>query len=140
MTYRKPNRADWRKTAIYLAVYVVTIIGGAFLLLPRGGVGTLVWAVIVAGGLFLLVKWHSKSAAYRCTNCGHEFEISLLTDLVSPHGIGKGGWKYLKCPQCSQRMRAEVLVKDTNEPAADISTMEKLGNNHDRDKKGCERQ
>ncbi len=118
MTYRKPAGADWRKTAIYLAAYIIAIGGGAFLLLPRGGVGALVWVVIALGGLFLLVRWHSKSTAYRCANCGHEFEISLLTDLISPHGIGNGGWKYLKCPHCSQRTRAEVLVKEANVPGA----------------------
>jgi len=112
MAYRKPTRADWKRTALYLAGYIIVISSGAFLLLPKGSVGALLWAVIVIGGLFLLVRWHVKSTAYRCTNCGREFEISLFTDLISPHGIGNGGWKYLKCPQCGRRMRAVVLVKE----------------------------
>lgn len=114
VTYRKPTGSDWRKTAVYLAAYIIVVSGGAFLLLPRGGIGILVWVVIVMGGLFLLVRWHSKSTAYHCTHCGHEFEISLLTDLISPHGIGNGVWKYLKCPQCGRRMRANMLVKKMN--------------------------
>ena len=116
MAYRKPTKADWGKAAVYLAAYIIAVGGGAFLLLPMGSVGALVWAVVVVCGLFLLVRWHAKSTAYRCTNCGHEFEISLLTDLISPHGIGNGGWKYLKCPQCGRRTRAVVLVKGASRP------------------------
>lgn len=118
MTYRKPTGADWGRTAIYLAVYIIAIGSGAFFLLPRGGFGGLVWVVIVVGCLFLLVRWHAKSTAYRCANCGHEFEISPVTDLISPHGIGNGGWKYLKCPHCSQRMRAELLVREASRAGA----------------------
>jgi len=47
-------------------------------------------------------KVAAKNTAYRCRNCGHEFEISLRTDLIRPHGIGNGGWKYLECPQCGR--------------------------------------
>jgi len=112
--YRKPTRSDWVKTVVYLAVYIGAISMGAFLLLTRGTVGIVVWALVVVGGLILLVRWHSKITAYRCTNCGHEFEISFLTDLISPHGVGSGGaWKYLRCPQCNRRIRAEVLIRDT---------------------------
>ncbi len=115
MKYREPAKADWKKTALYLVVYIAAIGSGAFLLLPLGVVGAFVWAVVVLGGLFLLVRWHSRSVAYRCAHCGNEFEVSLLTDLISPHGIGNGGWKYLKCPRCIRRTRANVLVKEANE-------------------------
>ena len=116
MKFRKPTKADWKRTIIYLTGYIVAISAGAFLLLNRGVIGVLAWVLIVAGGLYLLVRWHAKSTAYRCTECGHEFEISLLTDLISPHGTSKGGWHYLKCPRCGRRMRAEVLVKGTDTP------------------------
>jgi DNA-directed RNA polymerase subunit RPC12/RpoP len=112
LKYRDPTRADWKRTIIYLAGYIVAISAGAFLLLPRESIGVLAWVLIVAGGLYLLVRRHAKSTAYRCTNCGHEFEISLLTDLISPHGPGKGGWKYLKCPRCGRRIRAKELMKE----------------------------
>jgi DNA-directed RNA polymerase subunit RPC12/RpoP len=106
--YREPNRADWIKSIVFLALYVGAITAGAFLLLPRGGAGAVSWAVIVLGGLLLVVWWHSRSVAFRCANCSHEFEISLLTDLLSPHGTD---WHYLKCPRCGKRTRARVLVK-----------------------------
>lgn len=64
MAYRKPARSDWTKTAIYLALYISVISAGALLLLPRGNVGALLWAVIVVGGLLLQVRWDSRMTAY----------------------------------------------------------------------------
>lgn len=114
MNYREPTRAEWVESIIYLAVYAAAIAVGGFLLLPLGNTGILLWAVIAAGGLSLLVWWHSRSVGYRCANCGHEFEISILTDLISPHGMSNGGWQYVKCPHCGQRTRAKILVKDNS--------------------------
>ncbi|MFO7996577.1 MAG: hypothetical protein R6U93_05490 [Dehalococcoidia bacterium] len=112
MAYRKPDRADRVRTVTYVAVYTAAIGGGAFLLIPRGPAGAFAWAVMVIGGAFLLIRWHAKSTAYRCINCGHEFEISVLTDAISPHGPGGGGWQYLKCPRCGKRAKTEVLRKE----------------------------
>ena len=73
-------------------------------------IAIVVAAVVV---LFLLVWWHALTFAYRCRSCDNEFEIAVLTDLVSPHGIGlKGdGWKLLHCPRCGRWTRARVLRK-----------------------------
>ena len=111
MDYRKPTRSDWRRTAVCLGIYVAAIGAGAFFLMPTGPAGALAWAVLVIGGAFVLVRWDAKSTAYRCRNCGHEFEISILTDAISPHGPGGGGWKYLRCPRCGKRTRTEILLK-----------------------------
>jgi DNA-directed RNA polymerase subunit RPC12/RpoP len=111
MEYRKPTGRDWKRTVIYLALYIITISVGAFLLMPRGVAGALAWAAVVIGGAFLLVRWHAETTAYRCRNCRHEFEISVFTDAISPHGPGGGGWKYLRCPRCGQRTRTEILLK-----------------------------
>ena len=63
-------------------------------------------------GLVILISWHAKVTAYYCPVCGYEFEISILTDFFSPHGVNKNGaWKYLKCPNCSNRSKIEILVK-----------------------------
>lgn len=40
-----------------------------------------------------LVIWHAKTYSYICKNCGYQFSISVLKDLVSPHRL-------LKCPKC----------------------------------------
>jgi len=70
------------------------------------------WVALVIGGLLLLISWHSKATAYLCPKCGYEFEISVLTDFLGPHGVDKDdGWKYLKCPNCSARSRMKILVK-----------------------------
>jgi DNA-directed RNA polymerase subunit RPC12/RpoP len=63
--------------------------------------------------MILLVLWHKKSTAYHCPKCSNEFEISLLTDFFSPHGVTKNGkgWIYLKCPRCQNRTKMEILVK-----------------------------
>lgn len=104
---------DWKRTIIYLAIYIGAIVLGAFLLLPNYGY---VWIIVVVFGMIALVRWHSKTTVYRCTNCGNEFQISISTDFISPHGLGKDeagktyGWKYLKCQACGKRMKA-VIVK-----------------------------
>lgn len=104
---------DWKKTIIYLAIYMIALIIGASLLIPSYWY---LWVVIVILGLIILVRWHSESAIYKCTNCGNEFQVSFITDFTSPQGVGKDktgeiyGWKYLKCPQCKKRMKA-IIVK-----------------------------
>ncbi len=74
----------------------------------------LVWfmilIVVVLFTIILLVNWHKQNFAYKCEICGHEFRISFLSDLLSPHGLNlRGGWKYLKCPKCYKRSKAIVI-------------------------------
>jgi len=105
--YEDPSRKDWVKGIAVIAVYVAAISLGAFLLLPDWWY---LWLIGVAGGLVSIVGWHTKSYAYRCRNCGREFEISFLTNLVAPHGIDKeGAWEWLKCPHCRKRGRANII-------------------------------
>ena len=107
--YRETTKKDWIKTIVYIAVFVALLVIGAILLLPAYWY---IWLILVIVGLFFLVRWHAKQFAYRCANCECEFEISTFTDLISPHGVsGKGGWKYLKCPNCHQRTKAIVIKK-----------------------------
>ena len=108
-TYRRPKRSDWSKSLIFIGVYVAVISVTAFYLLL---IYWYLWITLVAGGLIILVLWHTKSTVYHCPICGSEFEISVLTDFLSPHGVTKnGGWLYLKCPFCSNRSKMQVLVK-----------------------------
>ncbi len=111
--YEDVKPSDWGRTALYVALGMLVIVAGAMLLLDIsrviGGVLVFVLAGVV---LATLVAWHSKTFAYRCTRCGEEFSISPVKDFVSPQGVGtKGGWKYLKCPRCNTRERAEVIKK-----------------------------
>jgi hypothetical protein len=107
------------KSLIYIAIYL-TVLGftGIYLLLSYW----YVWMALAAGGLIILVSWHAKATAYHCPICGFEFEISMLTDFFSFHGVdGNGGWKYLKCPSCSDRSRMEILVKKAGKKSNPIS-------------------
>jgi DNA-directed RNA polymerase subunit RPC12/RpoP len=108
-SYREPKRKEWLKTLIYITVYLVVLaFTGVYLLLSYW----YVWVALAAYGLIILVSWHAKATAYLCSRCGYEFEISPLTDFFSPHGVDRnGGWKYLKCPNCSKISRMEILVK-----------------------------
>jgi DNA-directed RNA polymerase subunit RPC12/RpoP len=110
-TYRKPKRSDWTKSLLAIGIYVSAISITAFILLVTYWY---VWLALVASGLFLLVLWHKKSTAYRCSKCGNEFEISYLTDFFSPHGVTTegGAWMYLRCPRCQNRSKMEILVKN----------------------------
>jgi DNA-directed RNA polymerase subunit RPC12/RpoP len=112
------NKNQQRKTILYVAVFIaVATIGAALFLSTRSVAGWVLWVVLVVGSLLLLVSWHARTFAYRCRNCGHEFEISPWVDLISPHGLGKeGGWKYLRCPRCGQRTRATVIPRRSDEP------------------------
>jgi len=110
---RKPERKDWCKTVVFIAVYLMVLALTAIYLLIYYWY---VWIALAAAGLMLLVFWHAKAVVYHCPRCGYEFEVSMLTDFLSPHGVSKeGAWKYLKCPNCKYRSRMEILVKKKHE-------------------------
>jgi len=88
----------------------LTLTGSAVRL--RSAMWIVVLFVVVVIGLPLLVLWHARTFGYRCRSCGNEFEISVLVDFISPHGLGFGGsWKLLRCPKCRRWTRAFVVRK-----------------------------
>ena len=110
MPYREVTKADWWQVGWYILLTFVVIVASAIILIPVAWpVGLVAWlAIFVSGSLILLVRWHANNTGYRCPACAHEFEISVFTDFASlqvPHG------KYLKCPRCSKRNWATVLMK-----------------------------
>ena len=86
MPYRRVTTRDWWIVGGYTLPAATVIVVTAWILIPGAWpIGFAVWlAVFLAGALFLLVKWHAKSTAYRCPACRYEFEISVLTDFASP--------------------------------------------------------
>lgn len=107
--YREITKKDWLKTIIYIVVFVSIKITAALLLLPDYWY---IFLIILSGLIFLIMNWHSKNFAYRCQHCKHEFEISALTNLISPHlPSASGPWKYLKCPECSKKSKAKIIKK-----------------------------
>ena len=108
--FSEPTGQDWKKTGLLLVLYIIFITVTAVALISIDELyGFIAWLILVLGGLLLLVGWVNHSYGYRCKNCIHEFEISLFTSLITPHGMG---WKYLKCPQCGKRTKAKVLKKE----------------------------
>ena len=104
-----PDRRDVIRSVVYISIYVIVIGASAFYLLPRFWY---LWAVLVLVGVLVLVNWHKGQTAYRCPNCEHIYEISLLTDLTAPHGVNRdGGWLLLRCPNCRQKRKTKVLKK-----------------------------
>jgi DNA-directed RNA polymerase subunit RPC12/RpoP len=113
MPYKDVTAHEWERTALYFAVGILLIVTAAiFLFTINRIIGAILWFALVAVVLVALVSWHTKTYAYRCKLCGEEFEISPVTNFVSPQGVGKdGAWKYLRCPRCNKHERAEVLKK-----------------------------
>jgi DNA-directed RNA polymerase subunit RPC12/RpoP len=111
MQYEQVTRRDWERTALYLAGGMLLIMTAAiFLFAINRVIGVILWLALIGVVLAILVNWHTKMYAYKCKRCGEEFEISPLTNFVSPQGFGKNGaWKYLKCPRCDQHEHAEVF-------------------------------
>lgn len=108
-SYGRSKKNDWLKTFSYIAIYLAVLGLSSPYLIPSYWYA---WVLLVVGGLILLVLWHTKTSAYHCPRCSYEFEISMLTDFLSPQGVdAQGGWKYLKCPRCSNRTRMTVLEK-----------------------------
>ena len=109
MSYRKSRKKDWVKTLIYITLFMIVIgFTAIYLLLSHW----YIWITLTAVGLVILISWHAKATGYQCPICNYEFEISTLTDFLSPHGVNKSGaWKYLKCPNCSNRSRMEIILK-----------------------------
>ncbi len=99
-------------TFLLAAVLVLAISGGAMGLLGMDSTwGLAIWLALIIVGIYLLVRWHAGSFGYRCRKCGCEFHLSVLKDFITPHGLGNGGWKFLKCPKCRRWSRATVLQR-----------------------------
>ncbi len=105
--YQDPTRKDWVNGIASLVIFVVAITLGAALLFTDYWY---LWPIMVIGGTVILVLRQTKNYACRCRACGNEFEISFMTNLISPHGVDKeGGWQWVKCPGCNQRTRVTVI-------------------------------
>ena len=98
MPYREPTKKDRIKSYSVIFVAVLIFISCGFFILPQFGI--YLYLVVIFITLFMLVFWHARTSAYRCTECGNEFEISFIKDLITPHVPHK---KYLKCPRCGYR-------------------------------------
>jgi len=96
-----------KKNAAVLLSYLIITVLAAILLTPISWpIGMIVWIILEMGMLLAIAVWHSKITVYICPECGNSFSTSAIIDLLSPHGIGGGGWKYLRCPRCGKMVKA----------------------------------
>jgi len=101
-------------TGTVLIAFVAATILTALILAPvRWPFGFALWIIVVAASLLAVVRWHAANTVYLCPECGQLFSISTVTDLVSPHGLGRGGgWKLLTCPKCGKHVRAKASMRN----------------------------
>ncbi len=104
------TRRYWTKMTLYILGTIAIIgISGVFIALSAWPIGFIVWLLlIVCSILFVIVRWHARVTAYRCSECRNEFEITAFKDFISPHVPDK---KYLMCPKCGKRSWAMILAK-----------------------------
>jgi len=110
--YQDPTRKDWIFGIALLLIYVIIISVGAVLLIPEYWYW---WLLLMFVSTILLIIKQNRNYACRCRECGLEFETSFLVNLISPHGVDKGGsWQRVKCPSCEKRVKATVIkvIKD----------------------------
>ena len=70
----------------------------------------IIFCVIFILGIYLLVKWHTKTHKYRCLDCGSEFKISAFTTLFSLNKPTRKGYlKLLVYPNCSKRVWTKMM-------------------------------
>lgn len=84
--YREITNKDWLRVGLILLSFIAVITIFSILLLPEY---RQLWLLTVAGSVILLVVWHTKNFAYRCSECGEVFEISPAVNALSPKGINK---------------------------------------------------
>jgi energy-coupling factor transporter transmembrane protein EcfT len=100
-----------KRPGIYIALIAVIVsLAVLFAAHQSGRIGFVFLVLFAMGvGLIALVIWHARTTVYNCPNCDHQFDISWLIDLISPHYPDK---KYPKCPSCHKRGWARALSKN----------------------------
>ena len=106
--FREVTKTDRSRKNLYIILAVAfTSLSGWFFAREVWSIEFVLWGVIVTGGSLLFIKWLLNSSAYRCSECGNEFQISLATFFVSRQAPDK---KYLKCPTCGKKQWATELT------------------------------
>lgn len=111
--YEDPTRKDWIIGIGLIILYLLVIVIGALVLIPDHWIW---WLLMVLAGTLLLALNQQRNYAFRCRECGHEFELNFLSNLISPHGVDKkGSWLWVKCPSCKKRGKVSVIKIVKNE-------------------------
>ena len=113
---------DWSIAYVRFAIFGLLILGGTLVmfLLDVQQLWTYVaWVILgsIFGGFLMTVSLaRAFGRGYRCTGCGHVFEVSARTFVLSPsHGARLGlSKKRLMCPRCRTRSFKIWLRKAMN--------------------------
>jgi len=109
ISFIEPTRKDKFFSILFSVLVILIGILSAFLI--PGDYGLFYFLSIFGLSIFMLVKWHSDTRGFKCSNCGHEFSISFWQDLPTASSIPFMK-KMLKCPECQHKDYAgEVKMK-----------------------------
>lgn len=105
--FQDPTRRDYMVGILILVVYLIILGGSAYFLIPKHWGW---WAIIFISSTIVMIVNQNRKTANRCRACGEEFEVSLLKNLTSLHGVDqKGSWQMIKCPSCDTRSKTTVI-------------------------------
>jgi len=110
--YQDPTLKDWIIRTASLLFYLIVIGLGALFLFPDYWHW---WLLLFIISTILMAINLNRNYACRCRDCGYEFEVSFLVNLISPHGVdNEGSWQWVECPNCRKRVKATVIkvIKD----------------------------
>lgn len=117
---RRPGFASVLRRLLVVAGFAVALFLVLVFIYPWGGL--LPSALAMLATTVMLVRAYSLGHRYRCDNCGREFRVPLLVDLLTMSGIGKNpdgtyhNWKSLTCSHCAVRTRAVVVQRPAGDP------------------------
>ena len=103
--FRVPTKQDRWVAGVVIGIFTVLVVGGAVV---YGGRHPAFVLLLIGAAVLLLAHWQARHCGYQCPACGHEFEISTMKELLSPH---TPTMKYVRCPGCLQVGWAKVLRK-----------------------------
>jgi hypothetical protein len=113
--YREVGGTDRRRTLLYIAILVCSVIVAVTVIAPlRGPIAA---ALLVLVTLWMLVAWHNKGYAYRCANCRRVFQVPTFVNFLTFQGVARRpdgtyrGYKVLTCPYCHERTKATIVRK-----------------------------
>lgn len=102
MNHTQSIHDPWTRIAIYLILCLILLSVPFVIFVPEARFSSVmaILVLLMSGSLVILVRGHAARTLYRCPDCGHEFKITPLTDILSPHTLTT---KYLRCPSCGRR-------------------------------------
>ncbi len=107
MDHSQSIHDPWTRVAIYLILCLILLSVPFVIFVPEARLSSVMalLVLLMSGSLVILVRGHAARTLYRCPNCGNEFKITPLTDILSPHTLTT---KYLRCPSCGKRQWTPV--------------------------------